>query len=363
MKGKWTTVCIAMLCLAACSGNKPSSGQNTGALILRKKSFFEPKYNDNAFSLLVPEGWDIKGNVTFGPVPTLTFNMECTLTDPSGKRGLILAQMGHRNIWPTESSNMAGQLLYNMEGQNYYGYLVHRTLSPNDYYYQYLHPGNQQSFPGFEITGLRINPEKAENVYHATLKNDQELAMMISHGFARVRYEVMELDAVFTFDGTPVEANFEYAFQYLTDQNGNMTWGLSGIYGTFAKKGELKQNESLNRMILAGYSLNPSWLVKLGKHRAQLANIAFDANQYTQKIMESMYRSREASLDNAMKNYSEAFREISEYKDPFYGETRMLPNTYDNIWISANGDVILTDQELNPNEKSEYNRHEWRKIE
>lgn len=339
----------------------PSNGQNSNTLVLNKKSYYEPKYNANAFSIYVPKGWDFQANIIFGTIPVLPFNVDCKITENNGYRGLNFSGIGRLNIWPTESSGPVGQILASMQGQDYYGYFVQPTTSPNDYYNQYINPFNQKEYPKFEVKEIRSNPTKANNLYQSALK-DPELGVMISNGMARINYELLELDATFELNGIPMDLYSEYAFQYMLNQNGNMIWGLYLVSSVFAKKGELKQNEPLYRMIMSSSSFNPEWLYKLGIHRAQLANIELDKLEYMRKIQEKVYNDKNAAFDRSMKNYSEAFREISEYQDPFGGDIKMLPNTYDNIWMNANGDVILTDLSLNPNEESEYNQKEWRKV-
>ncbi len=361
MKKIIVTVPLLLVSTVGCIHPVSGGDKNEGILRLAIQPFYEPKYQDNAFSMYVPAGWESSGGITFGPAPVLAYNLFCEVSDQAGKKGMYFTQFGENYIWPTERAGALGQMMTGMQGQNYYGSVVRPIESPTDYYENNIHPINLKRFNDFRISDIRQNPEKSNNLYQSAMR-DPELAMLVSAGFAQLSYELIEVDATATKDGEPIDVHLEYAFQYMIDQKGFMKWGLSVIYGSWAKSGALPECEPMWRVLLASFQYNPAWLVKVERHRAELARIAFDELEYNRKVAESIYRNKEASLETAMKNYSEAFREISDYKDPFSGEVRMLQNTYDHIWMNSSGEVIMTDLSVNPNEEPGYKGHEWRKV-
>ena len=352
---------IVMLSLVTSLCSKMSYGQYGNTFVLSNKSYYEEKYQDNAFSILVPEEWNFKGNIQFGPAPLLTYDVNYEITNEQSNSGINVVAIGQRYIWPTPAAGPVGQLMYSMQGQLYYGSIVHPILTPNEFYYNFIYPENVKKYQNFQIKEISTNPSKAQTLYQSALR-DPVIGALISYGLAQVSYEVIEIEFEFTIGGHPIEAYFEGVFEYVLNQRGFMTWGMSGGYSLYAVRGDLKHYDALFRMIINSFIFNTSWQIKVERHRSQLQNIALDVQEYARKMNESAQINREAMMDRWMTDYSETLRGISEYEDPFYGEPKWLPNTYDNIWMNTNGDVILTDQVMNPNEMSQYNSREWRMV-
>lgn len=346
---------LALICSVS------SFAQSGETYVLKKTSYYDSKYQDNAFTILVPDDWNFKGNIIFGPAPLVTLNVFYEIIDNSGTKGVLVSGFGLRYLWSTPAAGPVGQLLQSMEGQMYNGSLVHPTLSPNEFYYKFIYPENMKKYQNFQITGMSLNPSKAEIVY-ANAMRDPQVQSLVSYGLAQVYYEVLDMSCEFTINGRKIEGQSEGVFEYLTNQNGHLTWGMTTGYSIFAEKGEVDDYETLFKVLTNSFTFNANWLLKVQRHRSQLMNIALDAQDYTRKVNESIQRNNDSIYDMCMKKYSDAYRGISEYEDPFYGETKWLPNTYENIWMNANGDVILTDQVLNPNEGSEFGANEWRRI-
>ena len=361
MRNKLCTVCYALLAISMFFCHVSSVAQSGETYVLKKTSYYDSKYQDNAFDILVPKGWNFKADIIFGPAPHITIDVYYEITDPQGNKGILLSSLGQRYIWTTPAAGPTGQILQSMEGQPYNGSIVYPPLSPSEFYYKFVYPENLKRYQNFQITDMSLNPSKAEIAYANALR-DPQIQSLVSSGLAQVLYEVLDMSCEFTINGRNIEGQSEGVFEYLTNQNGFLWWGMSTGNSIFAEKGEVKDYETLFKVLTNSFMFNTNWLLKVQRHRSQLMNIALDAQDYTRKVSESIQRRNEIIFDMCMKNYSDAYRGISEYEDPFYGEIKWLPNTYENIWMNANGDVILTDQILNPNERSEFGTNEWRRI-
>ena len=119
-----------------------SFGQFSSTVVLKKQSYYETKYQDHAFSLLVPEGWNFNGNNIFGPAPNLFYNTGYEITNAQGNAGIMFSAVGQRYIWATPNAGPVGQLLCSMQGQLYNGLIVNPVLAADEFYYQFIYRSN-----------------------------------------------------------------------------------------------------------------------------------------------------------------------------------------------------------------------------
>jgi len=359
MKNRIIITAIFLTHVSLLSGN--SFSQGIGTMVLKNTAYYEEKYGDTAFTILTPQNWKFTGNITFGAPPVLPYNASINISNTDGSIGIIQVALGVRNIWATPSAGPVGQLLNSMQGQLYNGSMVQPPQSAEEYYYNNIHQYDVQRYPDFKVKSITKNVEIAQSVYRTAMKN-ADINALVSTGMAQVEYEVIEMRSEFTVAGKLIEGYSVMACEYLLNQNGTLTWGMSQGASFFAPRNQREDYESLFLTLAKSFTWNVNWLVKVQKHRAQLMQIALDVQDYTMKTYEAIRNNRSSREDMCFKNFTEAFRETSAYTDPHTEETRWLPNTWDNVWINTSGDVIMRDEVMIPYEQSEFNRLKWSKA-
>jgi hypothetical protein len=208
--------------------------------------------------------------------------------------------------------------------------------------------------------------KQAEQVIESAYKAvtlDTELQMLLSIGQIRqINYDALTTRFEGQKNGTPIEGEWYGVFQYMLDKNGNITWNMTASVTIFAPPGELVKNEPIFGLITRSLLFNPSWLGKVRHRRDQLRNIHTSLSDHIQQANEEIYGNKSASQDRLFEKFSDAIRETSDYVNPFSGSPQQISNLYENVWINANGDVILTDESFNPNTENATKKHEWRKA-
>lgn len=334
---------------------KPSK---TKPIVFRKTS--EP--NENAFSFLLPENWQVSGGITRidpntagGAGNAIEAKLYMKLSAPDNK-----AEIG----WLPDTrffdmrrypGNLAAPMF--PDGSNYNGMTVMPVQQPADFVRLVAVPFAHPHARDVKFTQVQHLPELAEEFSKAS-------ALMLPG---------------YLFDYKAVIVTLEYTdntIQYLEKmvciiedfgQLGAGLWGNKETWYVRAEKSVFDGNVPLFATIGNSVKINPEWLSREIRSQLTNSNIALqtqrDINRIDNEIAE--HRARTNSEINEQMYLNLTGQE--DYTNPFTGETERGTNQWNYRWENAQGDVIYTDnQNYNPDSDAEilikgYKRSESRK--
>lgn len=305
----------------------------------------------NAFTILVPDGWDVSGGLIWRDHPTMPAAVNLSIKSPDGLNEVRLLP-SRPYTWFT-----APMMFYSpSEGSFYMGNEIRRPVNGFEEYIRYY-----------------ILPYYGQNVRYKGSKRLPDLADAIRQenpggsadaGCVRIEYD---------WGGHTFEEDILCAV--VTANLGiSIYWFVDKIFTLRSEKSYLDDNYKMFDVIIKSFKLDINWynaycqLVqvmvnnKLNESRHALIRsriIANANNQISDMIMQS-YERQQATYDRVYQGISESIRGVNTYYDPYKGYGVQLPNQYRYVYGNALGEYILTDDPLyNPNIGSNVN---WQNL-
>lgn len=344
--------------LAGKPGPQPAGPAQQGTLKFTRLSVKDPGINNiEAVSFLVPEGWQTQGGIQWFPDYSILANLLMTISDP--QTGAQIQYLPIQNLTWIEHPVMPME-----EGTNYMGNIVHRPM--NDI------PAIIQTFYSQQILPQLANLQPVSVVPLTTIEKqvDQAWQGQGKATAAKVRYE-------FEHQGQPWE---EEVFMTVVNtppatQYGITAWYISSAYSFRAPKGVLDRLEPVMTSVVSTSRLSQDWyggymyVQKLFANRmnqgikdaaALSATITKNADEIRQMYADS-YKEREESQDRISESWGEVIKGVETYKNPYEDRPVELPAGYNDAWVNAQGEYIMSGQAgFDPNVGSTV---EWRRME
>lgn len=307
-----------------------------------------------AFTILVPSGWDLQGQVVWTldcpPMPAYSI-MQATSPDKKKKFEVFPTQVFVYNPDPYFNA-------YVPDGAKDHGALITKgvpdCLGALRYWVVQQYRGN-----------VNIIEEKtlAEPTYYQMQGSNSSS----QPGLIRIEY---------TEDGVEMEENIYGAMMVLTSKiDGITNWWLPQCYGVRAPKGELKKNLPMFQTMISSLETDPLWYSAYKKTSDQLiaqgwqqmaanaraAQSAIRSNTVSgtdevSDIMMNGWKSRQATEDKMHDNFTNYVRGVDNYSDPSSGNTYKLPTGYNTAYKNNWDEYIITsDPSFNPTDMDNTN--------
>ncbi|MCU0576171.1 MAG: hypothetical protein MUD15_05000 [Desulfobacterota bacterium] len=373
------TICVGFLSCqksgspqdAACSpgGTTPfqESTQTVEALHLKKVSYRDPNVNNaEAFSLLIPEGWQFQGGVEWvldNPVMPATIRFR--VRNPSGHEELEIFP----NLALFWSDNQMLMSMFPL-GSRYFGAEVRPPVGPQEALTGIVIPRSRGNAAGLKVLSAGAMPELAQ----ALRAGASQPGMQTFGDAARARIEYVK-------DGIPVEEDFfavvegySYPVQTMQGVATYTNWYVDYIFSYKAAKGKLDANATLFRAMTDSFRVTPQWFntcnqvvdilvrnqLKFIQSMGELSRYISQTNSEISDSMMQSYNERQKIYDRIGEKISETIRGTEHYYNPIEGSEVELPGGYKHVWTNAGGEYILTDSPgYNPNEES---NKAWQEI-
>jgi hypothetical protein len=330
------------------SGNQAKGGQLPQTMIFTKVN--EP--NENAFSLLLPKGWQTKGGIM--RVNPMTSGGSANAIDAK----LDFAMMSDENA--TVAMRWLPELMFfDMRyspiiapmfppGSNYNGMTVMPLMDANTFIAQVVFPYAHPGLPAPEILERKPASEIAKKIQY----DDRfiPLQMQYDGGITTVRY---------------VENGITYKEMILAvvqdfGQTGAGLWKNRSTIGFRAPEGEFEAWVPVFMTVIGSVQMNMQWVI--GEIQGQVQR-----NQIQKETLDRLRELDNEILESQRKTNSQINHDMflnltgqEEYVNPYTKQTETGSNEWDYRWVNSNNEIIYTnDGSYNPNADQSVNQTEY----
>lgn len=330
---------------------------NASGFSLNPCAYYDPQANLEAFSLLVPQGWQTSGGVEWIiERPAAPAQIGLKLINPDGYEAFEVFP----NLHFTWTSN-ALILMTKPPGSKYFGFEVRKPVPAREAMRQYVLPRYRK------VAGLAVVEEgPALELLQAIHPNQpgQARGGGFSADSARVRLHYM-------LGNQPVAEEMSCITEYtrlgaggMFGGSGSLIWNISYLTSFRALPQRLESYADLYRMIFSSFKFNPNWTSLVQQviqglssntihHIQQIGEISRQINRNAGEMRQQNlqgWQERSAVYDRVAEKASQTIREVDPYYDPNTGKNVELPSGYTQAWSTPLGEYILTDDpNFNPN--------------
>jgi len=328
----------------------------------------EPR--EQAFTLLVPEGWQLEGGILrVSPlthsVQSLAANVDLAVKcDAAGTRMIrFLPSMTYFD--PRRSQlGMMGMMPY---GSSYQGMPVYPVLPPAQFLAQvvlpYAHQG--QALYRVEMIAQRERPDLIQEM--------ETMGRVPPPGGSRSAGEAH-------FQYTENGQSFEEKAAGVVQDTGQMGAGMWSNHQTTlrrAPRGELAAWERVFDLIGHSIQPNPAWQQE-EKQAQQIATSMFMERQQAEQLrarraleaQRSLQAARQEMVEHTRQTHADARNDAylfltgqEEYLNPYTGEVDTASNQWNHRWVTADGREFYSDDESdNPNDNTALRQWEWQRT-
>jgi DNA-directed RNA polymerase subunit RPC12/RpoP len=320
-------------------------------------AYYDPQSNLEAFTILVPQGWQVSGGVTWViERPAVPVQAGLQLSNPEG----LEAFETYPNIYFTWSNNPLTQMT-KPPGSLYFGYEVRKPIPAREAMREYVLPRYKK------IQGLGIADEgPANELLQAVGGNQPSPAQgaQFSRDAGHVRLH-------YTYKNQPVAEEMSGVAEYtrtlapgMFGATETIYWNMGYLTSFRAARERLETYANLYRAIFSSIKINPTWTglvqqVSQGltsntiRHIQQIGALSHQISQnYNEMSAQNLqgWQERSAAYDRVAEKFSQTIREVDPYFDPNTGQTVELPSGYTQAWSTPLGEYLLTDDpNFNPN--------------
>ncbi len=339
-------------------GRGPASSAKPVRLLLQRVS--EP--NENAFTVLVPKGWQTAGGIfNVNPLksngPGNSISPKCDYTVKSDDRGGIMLRWLPAWNYADLTYSPTGFGLFR-PGQSYQGMPV-RVMPAIKAFLTELAAKERPGAANFAVVAEDPMPEvtRAFDERAAPLNLQlrqaglgplrfESLAMAVEYDEAGVRYREVLM--------TTIADNRRSAFQ----------WSNENTIAFRAPAAEFEAWKPVLDMIQASREANPQWLAAVARAVGERAKGALETQQYINRVANEIVENRRRTNAEIRHENWLFLTGQEEYKNPFTGAIERGTSEYRYRWENNRGEILYCDENaFDPNRHEEYNTKEWKRSE
>ncbi len=361
-----SVVILSIVALAvSCGGGAPEEGRPADkadgeVMRFQKLDVLDPNAGVNAFSMLIPKGWQHEGGIIWRPHLSNQAAAAMRVWNPNGTEVLELMPCDPFT-W-----NRSG-MLFQRPGSIYLGNEVRQPISdPAAYVMNIAIPRYRPEIQAPQLVKTIPLPKVA-----ATTAQARAEAGVRKTGYAacvRVAYDL---------NGRAMEEDFVCVLLISVPMHmPNLAlWGPDALYSFRAAAGTLDAAQPTQQAMVSSVRISPEWFnvvaqvqqmwvnnqMQAIRNAGRISRIISQTSSEISDMMMQTYENRQASQDRIRREFSELTRGVETYKDPYRSAPVELPSIYGHAWASANGEYIVTDSPgYNPNVGDNI---EWTRLE
>lgn len=303
-----------------------------GAPRLRYVPWRDP--NEQAFTLQVPQGWQVGGGLARYAAVDTRVGVEATSAD-----GAIRVTIGDPSLPPfTEPSQMLAMAGF-PEGSWYspgYGVQMQvlRYLAGRDFVARYVQENLGQLCEAVSIEQLsdRDDAVRAINAVYA------------QYGTLGVIVNLSAGEAHFTCRRPNGPARgYTFAATQSTRGYGTGLWNVEHLYGFLASPERAAEaQQALTRMI-GSFELDPQWVSMQQHLTAQVSHIVTQTNSQISDLIVRGFEERSAVYDEIARRRSNATLGLQDVIDEATGQPYRVESGSSYYWIDHRGNIVGTD--------------------
>ena len=339
------------------------SQQQDGSVKFKRYSYIDEQgTGSEAFSFLIPEGWNFSGGLVWLlDNPAMPATAAFKVTNPGGTEEW--EGFPNQPFWWTTNQ---GMLSLNPVGSRYFGNEVAPPVDAQQAMKQIILPRFRGNAANLKIIEEQHLPELAQ----AVGAGKQQPGIQASADGAKIKIEYQYNGRTFEEEIYCVVEYYTFPIQSWSGVTYNTNWTVDYIFSMKAEKGKLQAASPIFQTITYSFQLNPNWYNKyvqlveyLIQQQIQHINdigqlsrmLAQQSDQMRQDNLQSWY-DRQAVGDRIAEDFSDYVRGVDRYYDPFKEQSIELPTGYDNAWVNSLGEYVISpDPDFNPNIGSNLN--------
>ena len=335
--------------------NGSEGNGNAGVLFHRTN---EP--NENAFTFLLPEGWEISGGITrvdpnasggSGNAIEAKLYMKLSSPDNQGAMGW-LPDTRFFDMRRYPGRNLAESMF--PDGSNYNGMTVLKILTPEAFVKNIALPFAHPHALNVRITEVKKIPQLAEEYSRAS-------GLML--GGYRFTYDAAILTIEYTENGIPYLEKMVCTIEDWGELGGGL-WSNKETWYVRAEKSQFEKMAPVFATIGHSIKINPAWLAREIKSQQVNSQIAQQTQHDIARIEREITEHRAQTNSRINHDMFLTLTGQEEYINPFSGETEQGTNEWNYRWENERGDVIYSDnQNYNPNQDAELKIQGFKKSE
>ncbi len=293
--------------------------------------------NEEAFSVLVPEGWKREGKVDWDPNTAIEATLELKINDPNSGAQIQLLPIQQYIFIPNPMMPM-------QPGQNYMGSIIAEPITDLPQYVKSVFaPQILTQLQDARVTAQEDLPKVAqatEKVY-----GNQSKAKA-----GRIRYSYL-------VNGQPWEEDVYLTLVY-TQTDALTIWCSYTAASIRAPKGTLDKLSPLLTSVLHTLRLTSDWYCDLmyvrdlfnkrmmiGIQDAAAISQTTTANaEEIHRMFADSYKTAQESEDRISQSWSETILGVNTYSNPYDSHSVELPSGYNDAWVNPKGEYILSNQ-------------------
>lgn len=309
--------------------------------------------NTDAFTFLVPDGWQGTGSVQWMHEWERLVYVQATVSDPT--TGLQIDWLPIQDFIWFDAGGFTAPIGGNYQGKAY----VSPITDPTQFVTSFWVPNALANLQG-------ATPTKVDQV--------PQIADEFKLGFGgpadafayRLRYEYQQ-------QGQPWEEDVSFALLF-SKANGITSWYVNFAYAVRAPKGQLDAQAGIVSTVVASLATTPHWeaIVRLVQQlfiqgiRQQMADTeAFGRAlaQYraeTQALQDQVTQERQESEDRIAQLRGETLEGIQSYSNPVTGTVVQLPTGWNAYWVNPQGQYATSDPGFDP---TTFSGGGWQRLE
>lgn len=350
------------------STGRRSAGLAVNGVTLVPFVYYDPQASMEAFSILVPQGWEVKGGVEWVPTraaaPT---NLGLQLLSPDG----VTAIEGFPTQYFTWTPNPM-MMVATPRGSLYFGNEVQQPVPARDAMRAYFLP-RVRRFPDLAI----LSESPALDLLQVVLKNPPQPTQGAQYSNdslrVRVQYTLNQQLVAEEFFGVAEYTRVGMPVMFGVMESVFWSLGYLSSYRTNAQ--QIDEFIDLYRAVVSSVKVNPAWAAFVQQISSGLVNntirginqigelsrqISRNNDQIREMTMRG-WQERSAVYDRINERFDEHIRGVDPYFDPNTGSSVELPSGYTHAWSTSLGEYIVSDDpNFNPNINSTKN---WTPLE
>ena len=347
-----TMLTLASIALFACNSGQSSeekdgfsstgNGKNQ-IMVFHRCS--EP--NENAFTFLVPENWQISGGITRvdagnsgGSGNAIEAKLYMKLSSADNKSGMgWLPDTRFFDMRRYPRQNLAAPMF--PDGSNYNGMTVIRIMAPEEFVKAVVLPFAHPHAQNPKIINVQQLPELASQY--------SKISALMLGGY-QFEYQSAIITLEYSENGIQYLEKIVCTIEDWGPVGGGL-WSNKETWYVRSEKSLFEEMAPVFATIGHSVKLNPEWIAREIRSQQVNSNIALqtqrDIARIDREITEHRTRTNSAINHDMYLNLTGQ----EDYTNPFTGETERGTNEWKYRWQNERGDIIYSDnQNYNPNE-------------
>jgi len=310
------------------------AGNKLGMLILQKYT----DQTEQAFTILVPQGWQTKGGISRvnpltqnGPGNSIAAKLDFAVTKDD--QNSVLLYYAPNILYCDPAKLVTTQFGFNQIGGSYKGMPLYPLPSAQDFLLQMLFPQLHPYATQTQVVEQKPLPELAQRYWQAQLASGIPSTSAYDAGFAIVTYQE---------NGVTYKEKLLTVIHDFGELGVGMWENLESVV-TRAPIDEFEMWEPVLLMVQDSFQTNPLWWAAELQGQIQRGEMAWKNQQEINRIAEEIVAHRRETNAEIRNDMYLTMTDQEEYINPYTNEIDVGSNQYQQRWVNSRGDVLYTD--------------------